>query len=530
MRYGRSLMPKRDVASSPRSPLRPAADSLAPWLAPSERERLLPSRPKPGRWTRQLSIALGAVVTLGAAGAVASVVSQRRATVVDLTQASPTPADAAVVPEAPSRPVRVIVPGPARVAEMATMPGVTLYELPMKRRVFLSTLADKGIPASQIYRVIKAFTGVKSFDRVGDKDIARIAYDRTKRTVRGFEFEVSPTEIYQARENAQGKLVGVRLDMQVAEAEVSGSFYIGADLVAAVRMSSLEPAIVKAIDRAIEHRTSLGSVGEGGTVRVVAQERTALGAFVDYTEIAALELSPADPSVAPQRFYTLKERGLKGLWDERGRQPDTNSWRSPVPGAPITSRFNPRRMHPVLKKIMPHHGTDFAADTGTPVYAAYRGVVESVGEQGPSGNLVTVRHANGVTTGYAHLSRFANLSVGQEVGTHQLVGYVGSTGRSTGPHLHFSAKRNGGYFDAETLLLDRERHLPAEMRSAFQLRKEELDRMLDAIPLPEPPPEPAAPLAEQATTPLPVALLPALEEVAEQPLPGVDLSAVAAVR
>jgi hypothetical protein len=120
--------------------------------------------------------------------------------------------------------------------------------------------------------------------------------------------------------------------------------------------------------------------------------------------------------------------------------------------------------------------------------------VSFVGVAGPAGNLVSITHPNGVITGYAHLSKFAaGIKVGNKVGTHTLVGYVGSTGRSTGPHLHLSAKRDGRFFDAQTLQFDAERVMPTLDRAAFLARKAELDARLDAIPLPEPPPEPVAP-------------------------------------
>ncbi len=154
-------------------------------------------------------------------------------------------------------------------------------------------------------------------------------------------------------------------------------------------------------------------------------------------------------------------------------------------------------MHPVLKRIMPHQGTDFGAPTGTPIYASYKGTVQFVGNAGATGNFVSLLHANGVETGYAHMSRFApGIKIGDKVGTKQLIGYVGSTGRSTGPHLHFSAKKNGQFFDAETLLaIDKERVLPPEDRPAFLQLKAELDKRLDAIPLPDPPKPPPAPVA-----------------------------------
>src|SRR6185436_12233875 len=151
-------------------------------------------------------------------------------------------------------------------------------------------------------------------------------------------------------------------------------------------------------------------------------------------------------------------------------------------------------MHPILHKIMPHQGTDFGAPMGTPVGAAGPGVVHSIGYEGPGGNLVTIEHSGGIQTGYAHLSKFEpGLKVGDHVVAMQIVGYVGSTGRSTGPHLHFSAKKNGVFFDAETLRLDSLRTLPMDERAEFTTIRAKYDTLLDAIALPatvEEPPQP----------------------------------------
>jgi hypothetical protein len=156
-------------------------------------------------------------------------------------------------------------------------------------------------------------------------------------------------------------------------------------------------------------------------------------------------------------------------------------------------------MHPVLHKIMPHTGTDFGAPSGAPIYAAYRGTVESVGPLGPCGNAVVLQHTGGIETGYCHMSKFGPIKAGEHVGTHQLIGYVGATGRATGPHLHFFAKKSGVFFDAQTLHLDGDRPVPTIDRAAFLTAKDDLDRRLDAIPLPEPPPEPEKPAVVAAS-------------------------------
>jgi murein DD-endopeptidase MepM/ murein hydrolase activator NlpD len=393
------------------------------------------------------------------------------------------------------RPKRVAIPGPWRVRDLEKDPSMLVAGAAMERRGFLSAVADKGVPKAQIYRVMKAFDGLRKFDKPGKKDRFTVGMERASRRVKAFEYEVSPLEVYQAREDDSGLLVAVKLDMHVAEAEVVNAFYVGKDLAASYQAAGLEDGILDALDDAFAGHISTESFEEGGTVRVIAQEQTALGLFASYKGVVAAEYRAPDPAKPPMRVYRFQGEQSRGYFDDKGRQPQSGGWRLPCPGAPITSPFNPKRMHPVLKKTMPHNGTDYGAPTGTPVYAAYRGTVEWVGPAGAGGNLVTILHANGIETGYAHLSKFAaGLKKGDKVGTFQLVGYVGSTGRSTGPHLHLSAKRDGKFFDVTTLQLDGIRVMPATDRPAFLAAKAELDKRLDAIALPDPPPEPVAPL------------------------------------
>ena len=156
-------------------------------------------------------------------------------------------------------------------------------------------------------------------------------------------------------------------------------------------------------------------------------------------------------------------------------------------------------MHPVLHKVMPHNGTDYGAPTGTPIFAVFRGKLSHVGPAGPCGNMIAITHSNGVESGYCHMSRIApGLKIGGTVGTKQLIGYVGTTGRSTGPHLHFWTKRDGKFFDSETLKIDGFRVIPPSVRGAFAQRKAELDARLDAIPLPDPMPAEPTPAADAA--------------------------------
>ncbi len=396
-------------------------------------------------------------------------------------------------PRAPPKRVRVKVPGPWRLADLQKEPGVRMAEGAVGAQSFIEALSDKGVPKDQIYRILKAFDGVRKFDKKAKSDRFAVAMDRQTSRVRAFEYVVSAFEVYQAKE-VEGALTATQLDMKLAEEEVVGSFYVGKNLARSVEWGGFEPPLLKVVDEALSGRISTESFEEGGTVRVIATEVTALGDFARYKQIIALEYRPPDPSATPVRVYTFEGHGARGYFDERGRQPDGGGWTSPVPNAPITSRFNPKRMHPVLKKVMPHNGTDYGAPTGTPIYAVYRGKVTQVGPAGPCGNMVSILHPNGIESGYCHMSKFATgLKVGQKLGTRQLIGYVGTTGRSTGPHLHFWTKKDGKFFDSETLKIDGFRVVPPDERPAFAQRKSALDERLDAIPLPDPPPpEPQA--------------------------------------
>jgi len=391
--------------------------------------------------------------------------------------------------------VRTPVPGPWRLAELEKDASVAVERGKMDKKSLFEALGDKGVPKSEVYRIIKSLDGVRKFDRVRRKDKFAVAFERGSKRVKAFEYETSPSDVWQARTGDNGLLTGQKLDMKIGEEEYAGAFYVSSDVTSSFRAAGFEDGLLRALDDALAGHMSTEGFEEGGTVRVIAVEETALGNFSRYKRVVAMEYRPPDPAGKPARIYSFHGQESRGYWDDKGRQPNAGGWRTPVPSAPITSHFNPKRLHPVLHTVMPHTGTDFGAPSGTPIYAAYRGTIISAAPAGPCGNTVQIQHVNGIITGYCHMSRFANVRGGEKVGTRQLIGYVGTTGRSTGPHLHFFVKKNGHFVDSRTLHLDGDRPVPAGDRPAFLAAKAELDRRLDAIPLPEPPPPPEHPVA-----------------------------------
>ncbi len=395
---------------------------------------------------------------------------------------------------------RTPLPGPWRVSTLAATHRMASGK--MKRRSFIKALREAKVPKAQIYRILKSMDGLYKLDRTGRHDKFTIALRRNDQRVMSFEYEISPIEVYQGRTGEDELLHAKRLDMKVRTEEIAAAFYVGKSLYKSQRAVGLEKGLGREINNALNGRTSTEAFQEGGVVRLLAVELTALGRFVKYKRLNGLEYRPPDPSESPARAYYFDGARYQGYVDSRGRRPSNRGWRTPIPGSPVTSHFNPKRMHPILKRVMPHNGTDYGAPSGTPVYAAYRGEISFAARRGGFGNLVLIAHAGGIETGYAHLSRFASgLKKGMRIGTRQLIGYVGSTGRSTGPHLHFSAKRNGKFFNALDLNMDALEVLPVSERSAFLAQKQIIDQQLEAIALPEPPAEPTpAPEATPATT------------------------------
>jgi murein DD-endopeptidase MepM/ murein hydrolase activator NlpD len=172
------------------------------------------------------------------------------------------------------------------------------------------------------------------------------------------------------------------------------------------------------------------------------------------------------------------EKGRLGYYDLEGRPLRKQFLRSPLKFSRITSRFSMSRFHPVLKRRMPHYGVDYGAPVGTPVHATADGTVSFVGTQNGAGRMVRVRHPNGYETHYLHLSRYGpGIRSGVRVSQGQVLGYVGSSGWSTGPHLDYRVKQNGRWVNplsitsppAEPLAVDRLQRFLAHSIAVLEL-------------------------------------------------------------
>ncbi len=185
-----------------------------------------------------------------------------------------------------------------------------------------------------------------------------------------------------------------------------------------------------------------------------------------------------------KRFYRFRtpDDGIVDYYDEDGKSAKKFLIRKPVPVGRLTSGFGYRR-HPILGRMILHAGVDYAAPRGTPILAAGNGIIEKAGRSSGYGNLIVIKHTNGYETAYGHQSRFAKGIVpGVRVHQGQVIGYVGSTGLSTGPHVHFEIRVNHQPVDPLRIRLPRGRVLQGEYLASFERERERIDALLDNGP------------------------------------------------
>ena len=185
------------------------------------------------------------------------------------------------------------------------------------------------------------------------------------------------------------------------------------------------------------------------------------------------------------KFYRFRSTdGVVDFYDAQGNNSKKFLLRKPVRGTDVrlTSGFGVR-FHPLLNTRKMHTGVDWACAVGTPIIAAGNGTIEEVGRKGYYGNYIRIRHGNGYQTAYGHMSRFANVHPGMKVRQGQVIGYVGSTGLSTGPHVHFEVLVNNRFVDPMSIQVPRERKLEGVDLAEFQKERSRIDDLMHRAPV-----------------------------------------------
>ncbi|NEX93025.1 M23 family metallopeptidase [Caulobacter sp. 17J65-9] len=259
----------------------------------------------------------------------------------------------------------------------------------------------------------------------------------------------------------------------VADGEIHGS--LSASAAALGANSKVVGQTVKLFSHKLDFSRDI-KAGDGFTM-VFDRKVTESGRTIETGDLLFAEI---DAKGGPARFYRFTPSGSSTpqYFDETGKNIRGFLLRTPVDGARMSSGFGMRR-HPILGYAKMHQGIDFAAGTGTPILAAGDGVVVEARRWGGYGNWVRIRHSGGWETGYAHMSRFgAGIKAGTRVRQGQLIGYVGTTGRSTGPHLHHEVWFQGKRVNPKGAKVPQGTILGGRDLAAFKVQKSRIDALV----------------------------------------------------
>ncbi|OCX42447.1 hypothetical protein A7X81_05040 [Campylobacter ornithocola] len=232
--------------------------------------------------------------------------------------------------------------------------------------------------------------------------------------------------------------------------------------------------LARAMVRAFKNSVNFKNVRKGDSVVLIYEQKRRLGRlFGDINIQAAL----ANIRGKEYSVFLYKD----SYYNAQGKELENFFLTKPVKYTRISDRFTKARYHPILKRYRAHLGIDYAAPTGTPVKSAGDGTISFVGTKGGYGKVVQVKHMSGYMTLYAHLSRFGKVKRGQKVKQGQVIAYVGSTGMSTGPHLHFGLYLNNKAINPETIVKIPKSSLSGKNKEEFLKMVKEYENRLQSI-------------------------------------------------
>ena len=306
-----------------------------------------------------------------------------------------------------------------------------------KNRTLVATLVDYEVPvaiANEIADLIKPVFDVRKV-RFGNPFRLEKENDGT---LKKFEYKINDESVLKVQKGTDAYEATVeKLDLETRESTITAEIHTSlwealGDL---PKREYLATELAQVFQWQVDFSTE---IQPGDQIRLIVDEAIHDGNFVKYGKIRAAEL------VNGGRRY----RGFlfrDSYYDEKGVALKRAMLASPLKLTPrISSGFTHRRMHPILGSERAHLATDYAAPAGSPVVAVANGVVMFAGWDGGYGNLVRVKHASGLTSGYAHLSQISSgIRAGHALKQGELIGLVGQTGLATGPHLHFMMTKNG---------------------------------------------------------------------------------------
>ena len=235
------------------------------------------------------------------------------------------------------------------------------------------------------------------------------------------------------------------------------------------RQAGVHPALLSQLADIFTWDIDLQRAGQkGDTFKILYEQRSREGQETrSAMRILAAELNSAGQKLTA--IYFEKQKGQGNYYNLEGQSLARSFLRFPLEFTSITSHFTESRLHPILKTNMPHMGVDFAAQRGTPVRAVGDGLISEAGWNGNYGKAIDIKHDSTYTSRYAHLQGFApGIRSGSKVTKGQIIGYVGSTGRATGPHLHFELFKDQQFIDPLTVDFPAEESIEPALQKIFE--------------------------------------------------------------
>ena len=340
---------------------------------------------------------------------------------------------------------------------------------------FDTILETYSIEKKEIIKIKNSLKKKTNLNKLNTKQFIKFSLDKTDNKIKEFTFQVSNTQkIFLVRnnenDNFKEEILSIKLDKKIIYKEniILQSLYKAATDQRIPVNTIIEFARIYGFQvdfqRDIRKQDKFQIMYE-----IFLNEKKEI---VETGEIlfANLKLSGQDNSL-----YYFDNQGSEGHYDRNGKSVKKALMKTPINGARLSSPFGMRK-HPIDGYNKMHRGTDFAAPMGTPIMASGDGVVKKAGWCGGGGNCVKIKHNSTYQTVYAHMSKFARgIKSGVRVKQGQTIGYVGSTGKSTGPHLHYEVIVNGKKVNSQKLKLPSGKILKGEQRKLFETKKIKLD-------------------------------------------------------
>jgi murein DD-endopeptidase MepM/ murein hydrolase activator NlpD len=306
-----------------------------------------------------------------------------------------------------------------------------------KNTTLVATLVDYDVPvaiANEVADLIKPVFDVRKL-RFGNPFRLEKGIDGT---LKAFEYKIDDESVLKVHKGTDAYEAKVeKLDLETRQTTITAEIHssLWEALSDLPKREVLATELAEMFQWQVDFSTE---IQPGDQIRLIIDESVHDGSFVKYGKIQAAELVNAGHRY---RGFLFKD----SYYDEKGASLKRAILASPLKFTPrISSGFTQRRMHPILGTERAHLATDYAAPAGSPVVAVANGTVTFAGWDSGYGNLVRIKHASGLTSGYAHLSRIApGVRAGHAIRQSELVGLVGQTGLATGPHLHFMMAKNG---------------------------------------------------------------------------------------